>query len=202
MSRKKKGMARAMGLGIWAGFRRPLLGIFLGVLVVVRLGQRRRPHHAGAFVHLPPRQPPVVLAGGERELTLRVHLEGDHHPRLARLGGVHALDGPPPLAVQLLCGPARAAQHVDEDALVAVLDGGEALRGAGGDLAPLREELRRRPAGLLDRDGLAQRRRPRLLFARAAEDQERGALFHCRSASASPSPTMRAPPPPSEPSTT
>src|SRR5258708_1781325 len=169
-----------------------LLRVVLDIFFVVGLGERR----GGELVfllHPLHRQAPVVLAGAQRQLALRVDLEGDHRPRFAGLAPRDALDLPPAVAVQLLGGAAGAAQDVDEETLVAVLAGGEALGGAGGDLAALRDQLRDRAAGLLDRDGLAQRGRPRLLLAGRREDEEQHcrAPSHCCVASASASPRIR-----------
>src|ERR1700694_2008649 len=99
-----------------------LLRIVDRVLVVIRLGERGG-EELVRLLQLLHRQLAVVLARAEPELALRVHLERHEHPRLAGLARLDAVHFPPAVAVQLLCGAPRAAQHVNHDALVAGLRG-------------------------------------------------------------------------------
>src|SRR6266404_7047529 len=170
----------------------PLLRrVFLEVLVVVRFGQRRGRRLAGRSLQLLRRQAAILLARAEREVALRVHLECHHHPRLPGSRRRDTFDLPPGLAVQAGCRAPGSAQHVDVEAFVVVLPGGEALRRAGRDLAALREQLGGGPPWLLDGDRLPQRGRARRPLAGGGQAARQQHPSHGLRASARASPRSR-----------
>src|SRR5438067_1753649 len=124
-------------------------------------------------------------------MALRIHLERNHDPGLRSPGRGHTVHFPPCLGLEVHRGPSCAAQHVHEHPLFVVLRGGEALGRAGGDLAPLREELRSRSPRLLDGDGFSERRRTRLPLAGGNEQDDEQRPSHCFIASPSASPSNR-----------
>src|SRR3954462_3345526 len=149
------------------GAHAPFLILFLlGAFLLVRLGERRGGELARVgFLHLLHAQLAIAFARGDGNSPLRIDLEGDEDARVAGRRRGDAVDDPPALVAQLLRAAPRSADDVDGDASIAVVQRGEALGGAGGNLAPPLDELGGGPAGLLDADRLRKRWRRRALLA-------------------------------------